>query len=110
MKAPSKRYSGKLYCIKNPGGILTVSPGHVIAGPELEHFEISGADSVITAVGAEYEKTVWIHGGNGWTNYYERRGLGKILDIALLNQKILGLRVIGSGPGREIVFLDNNNG
>ena len=106
LKASSRRYSGKLYCLN--GSFLTVSSGDLVAPSKFERFEVSGADSVITALGSGNKKTIWNYKDNGWTKYYERTGLGKILDFALLNQKILGLREIGSGPGREIVFLDNN--
>ena len=108
MKASSRRYSGKLYCLN--GSFLTVSSGDLVAPSKFERFEVSGADSVITALGNGNKKTIWSYKDNGWTKYYERSGLGNILDFALLNEKILGLRVIGSGPGREIVFLDNNMG
>ena len=73
----------------------------------INRFEVLGAESEVTGLGAGYQKTIWTHkGDNGWSKYHERMGLGTILNIAILNQKVLGLREKGSG--KEIVLLNNN--
>ena len=105
MKVFSRRNSGKLYCIKS--GKLVVSGGDTIPQKAINRFEVLGSESEVAGLGAGYQKTIWSHqGGSGWTKYHQKMGLGTILDIAVLNQKVLGLRE--QGGGKEIVLLNNN--
>ena len=97
-----RRSSDNFYCLS---GVNVVAKNGVIPAKNIDRFEIFDADRLV-GVDKDTLTTIWIL-SNNWNEFYNRPNQGKILDIAMLNGKILGLMERAGGPP-EIIFLDRN--